>query len=184
MDTCRTHPQEDLMELEDGSYICVACEAAQEDEQFVRGERAPSRVLEGLATPSLVDHQVVMDALKPVTMRLSQHDRERARVLAKWAGISSYQTYIKKLITEGLDRDERRMFGARVGEDASPTPTPPAQGERARPQPRHGGIREDRPRDPTRRGTSMVRAATTSRKKSNPKGTEAAPKETKPREAE
>ena len=123
MATCGVHLDENLMELPDGSFICVACEAAEADERLKRGAEPKTRILAGLAVPCKVDYAEVAEELRPLTMRFPTRERERARVLAKAQGIPSYQTYIKKLVAEGMDRDERRLFGNTVG-TAPSAPSP------------------------------------------------------------
>ncbi len=104
------------MELDDGTRICIACHAALADERYLHNEAPPTREGSFLVVPVEADYGAPADALKPVTLRFSIRDRERAKVLAKAQGIGSYQSYIKQLIAEGLDRDEKRLFAKKVGD--------------------------------------------------------------------
>ena len=111
MSTCSKHPLEERLEVTEGTWICVACEAEQEDRDWLEGKERPGLSVGRLIVPVLADYKALAEELRPVTFRFSSRDRERAKVLAKAQGIRSYQAYIKKLISEGLERDEARFFG-------------------------------------------------------------------------
>lgn len=49
----------------------------------------------------------VSGAAPTLTIRIPQHDLDRARSLAEGKGLR-YQTYLRMLIHEGLDRDARK----------------------------------------------------------------------------
>jgi uncharacterized Zn finger protein (UPF0148 family) len=105
MDTCQTHGVEKL-EVDGGTTICPICEADETEALVARGEE-PATVTPGyIAIPA--------EGTKLVSIRFDKRDLERARVLAK-ARKMPYQRYVKTLLSEALDRDEREIFSRRVG---------------------------------------------------------------------
>lgn len=106
MPTCRTHDIE-LFETAGGGTICPACEAQRAEEIFAKGLDHP------VHHPGVMTVPIEGTELKPMTIRLRARDIERAKVLAK-SHRMPYQPYLRKLLSNALDADEKMVFRARA----------------------------------------------------------------------
>lgn len=114
MQTCATHLT-DLEELADGQLVCPSCQAEQLIEEMSRGEYPEGDLEKAMfGIPAAPATWKPVEVLKPITIRMSARDIERAKLLAKFQRMP-YQTFIKKLLADALDQQEKRFFEPTIG---------------------------------------------------------------------
>lgn len=86
------------MQTKSGITFCPMCEALTSDAYFERGEEPPTIKPGYMTIPAAKSTKT--------TIRLDAYDIARAKTLAKKKGIR-YQTYIKSLLHQALDKEEQ-----------------------------------------------------------------------------
>jgi predicted DNA-binding protein len=106
MATCGSHGVE-LFVLDDGLAVCPLCQASQLDAEVARGQY-PQPQGGYVAVPA--------EKGKPISIRMSERDIHRAKVLSRHYRVGGYQTLLKEIISKGLDALEEAYLDPEKGQ--------------------------------------------------------------------